>query len=139
MTHCLGCPGLSPRSCPLCTTLVTPLCTFYRCSESMRNTAHCMHCERWIPVPLWRNYKMIRKSESSPPWLSESVVTQQWVKPQAGTCRWRQKRRLETSLRFIIARCANLGDLDEISQWHSTFCKLQLLASAEIWHFVIST
>jgi len=33
-----------------------------------------------------------------------------------------------TSLRFVIALFANLGDLDEIlqlgnSDWHSTFCK----------------
>ena len=43
-----------------------------------------MHCERWIPLPLWRNYKMMGKSESSQPWLFESVVTQPRVKPQAG-------------------------------------------------------
>ena len=35
---------------------------------------------------------------------------------------------LKTSLRFVIALFANLGDLDEILQldindWHSTFCK----------------
>jgi len=35
---------------------------------------------------------------------------------------------LKTSLRFVIAPFANLGDLDEIlqlgiSDWHSTFCK----------------
>jgi len=36
--------------------------------------------------------------------------------PQAGAYCWRQKRRLETSLGFMIARFANLGDLDEISQ-----------------------
>jgi len=34
----------------------------------------------------------------------------------------------KTSLRFVIALLANLGDLDEIlqlgiSDWHSTFCK----------------
>jgi len=34
----------------------------------------------------------------------------------------------KTSLRFVIAPFANLGDLDEIlqlgiSDWHSTFCK----------------
>jgi len=52
MTHCLGCPRPSPRSCPLCTSMVTTLCKFYRCSKSMRNIALCMHCERWIPVPL---------------------------------------------------------------------------------------
>jgi len=37
----------------------------------------------------------------------------------------------KTSLRFVIAPFANLGDLDEIlqlgiSDWHSTFCKPQL-------------
>ena len=41
---------------------------------------------------------------------------------------WRHKRRLKTSLRFVIALFANLGDLDDIlqlgiSEWHSTFCK----------------
>jgi len=104
--------------------LGTILCKFYRCSNSMRNTALCMHCERWIPVALWLYYKMTGKWESSQPWLSESVVTQPWVKPQAGAYCWRLKLRLETSLRCIIARFANLGDLDEISQWQSIFCKL---------------
>ena len=61
MTHCLGCPEPSPRSSPLCTSLVKTLCKFHRCSKSMRNIALCMHCERWISVPLWRNYKMIWK------------------------------------------------------------------------------
>jgi len=42
--------------------------------------------------------KMIEKSESSQPWRSESVVTQPWVKSQAGAYCWRQKLRLETSL-----------------------------------------
>jgi len=123
ITHCLGCPGPSPRSCPLCTSLVT-LCKFYRYYKSMHYIAFCMHCERWISVPLWRNYKMIGKSEISQPWHSESVVTQRWVKPQAGAYCWRQKPRFETALRFIVARFANLGDLDEISRWQSTFCKL---------------
>jgi len=67
MTHCLGCPGPSSRSCPLCTSLVTTLCKFYRCSKSMRNTANCMHCERWIPFPLWRTCKMVGKLESRNP------------------------------------------------------------------------
>jgi len=49
----------------------------------MRSIAHCMHYEP-IPFPLWRNYKMIGKSESSQPWLSESVVMQPWVKQQTG-------------------------------------------------------
>ena len=48
------------------------------------------------------------------------------------------------SLRFIIVLFANLGDFDEIlqlgiSDWHSTFCKSELLVSANIWHFVIVT
>jgi len=38
---------------------------------------------------------------------------------------------------FVIAPIANMGDLDEIlhlgvSDWHSTFRKLQLLSSADI-------
>jgi len=50
----------------------------------------------------------------------------------------------EASLRFVIALFANFGDLDEIlqlaiSEWHSTFCKSCLLASADIRHFVIAT
>jgi len=124
MAHCLGCPGPLSRTCLLCTSLVSTLCKFYRCSKGMRSIALCMHCERWIPVPLWRYYKMIGKSGSLQPWLSESIVTQTWVKPQAGAYCWWQKRRLEMSLRFIITRFANLGDLDEIAQWHSTFCTL---------------
>jgi len=51
MTHCLGCPGPSSRSCPLCTSLVTS-CKFYRSDKSMHNIAFCMHCESWIPIPL---------------------------------------------------------------------------------------
>ena len=133
MTHCFPWPGPSPRSLSLClcTSLETTLLEFYRCSKSMRTIALCMHCERWITVPLWRNYKMIGKSESLQRWHSESVMTQPWVKPHAGAY-WRQKLRLETSHRFIIARFANLDDLDEISQRHSTFCKLWLLACADI-------
>ena len=98
MTHCLGCPGPSPRSSPLCTFMVTTLWKVYRCSKSMRSIAPCnpcMHCERWLPVPLWRNYKMI-KSESSQPRYSKSIEMQPWVKPQAGAYCWRQKVRLET-------------------------------------------
>ena len=60
---------------PLLQSLVTTLCKFYRCSIRMLNIALCIHFERWIPVPLWRNYKIIRKSKSLQPWLSESVVT----------------------------------------------------------------
>jgi len=108
MTHCIGRPGLSSRSCPLYTSLATTLCKFYRCSKGMRNVALCRPCECLIPIPFWRNYKTIAKPESSQPCLSESVMTQQWFKPQTGAYRWRQKLRLETSLRFIIARCANL-------------------------------
>jgi len=67
MTHRLGSPGPSPRSPSLCRSLVTTLCKFYRCSKTMCNIALCVHCERWIPVPLWRNYKIIGKSESSQP------------------------------------------------------------------------
>ena len=91
--------------------------------------------------PLWHNYRMRKKWESSQPCLYESIVTQLSVKPHAG---WRHMRQFETSLRFVIALFANLGDLDEIlqlgiSDWHSTFCKSWLLASADIWHFVIAT
>jgi len=82
--------------------------------------------------PLWRNYRMRTKWESSQAWLSESIVTQPWVKPHADADCWRHK-----SLRFVIPLFANLGDLDQIllldiSDWHSTFCKSQLLASADI-------
>jgi len=71
-------------------------------------------------------------------------MTQPWVKPHAGAGYWRHNRRFKTSLRFVIALFANLGDLDEILQlgisgWHSTFCKSQLLASADICYFVIVT
>jgi len=37
MTHCLGFPGPSPRSCPFCTILVATLCKFCCCSESTHN------------------------------------------------------------------------------------------------------
>jgi len=54
--------------------------------------------------------------------------TQPSVKAHAGAGCWRHKRRLKTSLRFVIAPFANLGDFDEIlqlgiSDLHSTFCK----------------
>jgi len=38
---------------------------------------------------------MRTKWESSQPWLSESIVTQTWVKPHAGAGCWRHKRRLD--------------------------------------------
>jgi len=72
---------------------------------------------------------MRTKWENSQAWLSGSIVTQPSVKPHAGAGCWRHKRRLvKTSLMFVIALFANLGDLDEIlqlgsSDWHSTFCK----------------
>ena len=55
-----GCRLVHPTSAH--PSLVTTLCNFYRCSKSMRNVALYMHCERWIPFQLWRNYKMIKKS-----------------------------------------------------------------------------
>jgi len=84
---------------------------------------------------------MRAKSQSSQPWLPESIVTQPSVKPYVGADCWRQKLRLKTSLRFATARFQNTGNLDEISQLgnsgcHSTFCKSQLYVSAESWHFV---
>ena len=93
---------------------------------------------------LWRNYRMSTKWESSQPWLSECIVAQPSVKPHAGAGCWRHKRRLKISLRCVIAPFANLGDLDEIlqlgiSDLHSTFCKALLLASVDIWQFVVGT
>jgi len=72
--------------------------------------------------------RMRTKWEILQAWLSESIVTQPWVKPHAGAGCWRHKRRLKTSLRFVIAPFANLSDLDEIlqlgvSDWYSTFHK----------------
>ena len=63
----------------------------------MRNIAYYiyMHCERWIRVPLWRNYKMIAKMESPQPWLSQSIVTKHWVKAHAGADFCRQKIHLK--------------------------------------------
>ena len=68
-----GWRGPSPCPCSLCASLVTTLFKFYRCFESMHNIALCMQCERWIPVPWRRNYKVIEKSESSQLWLSETM------------------------------------------------------------------
>ena len=81
-----------------------------------------------VPRPLWRNYRMRTKKESSQALLSESIVTQPSVKPHAGAGHWKYKRRLNTSVMFVIAPFANFGDLDEIlqlgiSDWHSTFCE----------------
>jgi len=72
---------------------------------------------------------MTTKWEISQAWLSESIVTQPSVKPHASAGCWRHKRRLKTSLSFVIALFANLGDLDEIlqlgiSDLDSTFRKL---------------
>jgi len=57
--------------------VVTTYCKVYRWSKSM--------CS-WMlgSRPLWRNYRMRTKWETSQPWLSESIVTQPWVKPHAG-------------------------------------------------------
>jgi len=41
---------------------------------------------------------MRTKWKSSQAWLSESIVTQLWVKPHAGTGCWRHKRWFKTSL-----------------------------------------
>jgi len=79
-----------------------------------------MHCERWIPVLLWRNCRMRAKSESTQPWLSESIVTCPSVKHYASTDCWKQKLRLTISLKFATAHFANLGDLDDISQMDSS-------------------
>jgi len=70
------------------------------------------------------------KSESSQPWLSESVVKQPWVKPHAGADGWRQKLKRKTSLMLVTTRFANLGDIDEISQ---------IVIFSIHWHFVIFT
>ena len=82
--------------------------------------AHCMHCERWIPVLLWHNCRIRVKSVSTQPWLSESIVTSPSVKPHARTDCWKQKLRRKISLKFVTAHFANLGDLDDISQLDST-------------------
>ena len=138
MTHWFGCPGPSTRSWPLCTSLVTTWCKFYRCSKSMRNIAHCMYCERWIPVPLWRNYNMIGKSESSQPWLSESVVTSAAnlaVFPQIWACFF-------VELRFFLKTCGLLVFglvLIEICVFFGLvfcrflFCRLPFFQI--LWHF----
>jgi len=111
--------------------VVTRYYKFHHCSKSMCSSIlHAL----WtlFPVPVWRNYRMRARSESSQPWLPESIVTQPWVKPHAGTDCWRRMLRLKMSLRFATARFANLGELDEIlqlgtSEWHSMFCKSYVL------------
>jgi len=75
-----------------------------------------------INLPIQWEWKSLQ------PWLSESTVTQSSVKTQAGGDCWKHKRRLETLPGFIIARFANLGDLDETSRlgtsdWHQTYSK----------------
>jgi len=94
--------------------------------------AYCLYCEPWIPLPLWRNYRMGVKSESSQPWLG-------YLKALRHCLQWNHMRTLIAWHRsspdnVTTARFANFGDLDEILQlrssfWQLTFCKSLLLAS----------
>ena len=70
--------------------VVTTYCKFIAAQKGCAK-ANCLYCERWIPDPLWRNYRMRVKSESSQPWLSESIVTLLSFKPHAAADCWRQK------------------------------------------------
>jgi len=54
---------------------------------------------------------MKTKLESSQHWLSESTVTQPWVKPHARVYCWRHKQRLKTSKVRNCSLFANLGEL----------------------------
>jgi len=90
----------------------------------MRTIALYMHCERWITVRLRRNYKMIGSRKVRNPGILKELWRSRGSNHMRAAYCWRQKLRLETSLRFILARFANLVDLDEISQWLSAFCKL---------------
>ena len=71
MTHCLGCPGPSPRSCPLCTSYVKTLCKFYRCSTSMRNILHPLRTLDFRPIVTQPGVKprgrLLLETET-PPW-----------------------------------------------------------------------
>jgi len=59
---------------------------------------------------------MRAKSESSQPWLPESIVMQPSGKPRAVADCLRQKLRLKTSLGFATPCFENPSDLGEISQ-----------------------
>jgi len=65
---------------------------------------------------------------SSQAGLFESLVTHRRSNHMQAVVAGDTNDTLKTSLRFVIAPFANLGDLDEIlqlgiSDWHSTFCK----------------
>jgi len=117
---------------------------FHRCSENMRSTICCTHVNAGYPFPLWRNYRMRARSESS----------QLAVWEYCDTSRSRQSNDLRvlidgeklplwnvTKVRIVTARFANLGDLNEIwqhgcSRWHSMFCESYLFPFPDIWHSV---
>ena len=73
-----------------------------------------MHCECWIPAHCdatieWeRSGKVHKLAYLKALWRNRESN----LKPHAGAGCWRHKRRLKTSLSFVIAPFANLGDLE---------------------------
>jgi len=77
--------------------------------------------------PLWRNYGMRTKLESSQPLLSESIVTQPWVKLHADADCWRHKRcnTLEPAYDIFV-----LGSIAMLPVW---FCAWCLSGKGGVW------
>jgi len=96
----------------------------YRCSESMRS---CMHCECWILFHCDATIEWERSGKVHKPGYLKAL----WCNRQSNHMRALiavdTSDAFKTSLRFVIAPFANLGDLDEI---------LQLVSATGIRHFV---
>jgi len=94
--------------------------------------------------PLWRNYEWERSGKVRKPGYLKALWRNRQSNHMRALVAGDTSDAFTASLWFVIARFANLGDLDEIlqlgiSDWHSTFCNSYLLASAHIRHFVIGT
>ena len=104
----------------------------------------CMHCECWILVNCDATIEWERSGKVRKPGYLKALWRNRQSNHMRALVAGDPSDAFKASLRFVIALFANFGDLDEIlqlsiSEWHSTFCKSYLLASADIRHFVIAT
>jgi len=104
----------------------------------------CMRYECWIPVHCDATIEWERSGKVRNPGYLKALWRNRQSYHMLALVAGDTSNAFETSLRFVIVPFANLGDLDEIlllgiSNWHSTFCKSYLLASADIRHFVSAT
>jgi len=77
-------------------------------------TSYSNACDVTVANSNHKNFLQFFDVHLCPPNLKKVPPTM--VKPHAIAGCWRHKRRLKTSLRFVIALFANLGDLDKILQ-----------------------